>query len=309
MMVSQTKTIRGLWGEFLVQSRSIANLKWKFFAAVLAALTAFCLQPVRAFAVELRIRNDFDKKMDVAVVYFDGQAQKWRTRGWYSVEPRGDRKLNFSSTKSDIYVHAHISSFSMTWGNGDITKTVISKAFSYYDGQTCPPGNNRRSVKFTKYTAKNNIVDYRPSGQAPLELRIRNDFDKKMSVAVIYFDSQSRKLRTRGWYSAEPYSERKLSFRTSISDIYLHASLSGSTMTWGKGDATKTVITEAFSYLDDETCPPGNNRRNVKFTKYNAKNNVVDYRPSWQTPTREKSLGESLKELEQSFRELRDLFK
>jgi len=138
--------------------------KWKLLAAVCAALIVLCLQPARAFALELRMRNDFDKKMQTVVVYFDSQAQKWRTRGWYAVEPRSERKITLSTSKTNIYIYAHLDGMSASWGNGDLTRTVTREAFSYFDGEKCPPGNNRRSVKFTKYEAKNNVVEFRPRG-------------------------------------------------------------------------------------------------------------------------------------------------
>ena len=259
------------------------TMKWKLFAVIFAVLVTFCAIPVRAAALELRIRNDFDKKMSVAVVYFDAQPQKWRTRGWFNAEPRSERKVTLNASKTDIYVYAELSGATTAWGNGSITRTVISNVFSYFDGEMCPSGANRQNVKFTKYTAKNNVVEFRPKASASsassLELRLRNDFDKKMDVAVVYFDAKAQKWRTIGWYSVEPRSERKLSFGSSRSDVYIHAQISGLNMTWGNGDVTKTVTGSAFSYLDGETCPPGTNRRNVKFTKYEAKNNVLEFRP------------------------------
>jgi uncharacterized membrane protein len=120
-----------------------------------------------AFALEVRVRNDFDTKMTVAIVYCEAKAQNWRTIGWYSVEPHSEKKLNFQALKTDVYIYAQLAGLSMTWGNGDITRTVTGNAFSYYDGEECPAGNNRRDVKFTKYTAKNGIVDFRPESSAP----------------------------------------------------------------------------------------------------------------------------------------------
>ena len=143
-----------------------AAAKWKFLAAAFAALVMLCAQSGRAFALELRIHNDFDKKMTVAVVYFDSESQKWRTRGWYAAEPQSERKVSLSASKSNIYIYAQLSGSSMTWGNGDVTRTVTGDAFSYFDGETCPAGSNRRQVKFTKYTAANDILDFRPKSSA-----------------------------------------------------------------------------------------------------------------------------------------------
>jgi hypothetical protein len=143
----------------------------KFVCVVLAAaffFAAHCLLPVRASALELRIRNDFDKKMTVAVVYFDGQARKWRTLGWFATDPRSERKLTLDASSDNIYIYAQLAGLTMTWGTGDITRTVRTGAFSYFDGETCPPGNHRRSVGFTKYETKNNSFTFRPSLSLPM---------------------------------------------------------------------------------------------------------------------------------------------
>ena len=145
-------------------------MKWKLLLAVIVAL---CAQPVCAFALELRVRNDFNNRMVFAVVHFDAQAQKWRTRGWWNVDPHSERTMNFPG--SDIYIHAQLSGTTMTWGD-EITRTVIGNAFSYFDGEVCPEGRNRREVKFTKYTAQNNVVEFAPkpaassAPAAPLEI-------------------------------------------------------------------------------------------------------------------------------------------
>ena len=139
---------------------------------VLASLVIFCLQSESVLALDLRIRNDFDKAMTVAVVYFDAQAQKWRTRGWFTTEARSERKVSINAARTDIYIYAQLAGMSMTWGVGDVTRTVTREAFSYFDGQACPPGNNRRQVNFTKYKTQNNLLVFRPrasSADAPLK--------------------------------------------------------------------------------------------------------------------------------------------
>ena len=132
------------------------------FTAVLTVLFVFLLQPVYALAFELRIRNDFDKIMRVALVYFETDSNRWRTTGWYAAEPRNERRMHFKASKSDVYIYARLEDESMIWGDGDFVKTVISDAFSYYDEQECPWGNERKIVKFTKYEIKNNVLAFRP---------------------------------------------------------------------------------------------------------------------------------------------------
>ena len=71
----------------------------KFVCFVFVVFIALCVQPTRALALELRIRNDFDRRMYAAITYFDGQAQRWRTRGWIAVEPRSERRVTYNSVK------------------------------------------------------------------------------------------------------------------------------------------------------------------------------------------------------------------
>ena len=143
-----------------------AITQWKILVVILSVLVMLCAHTGRALAFELRVRNDFDKKMFVSVVYLDASPQKWRTRGWYTVQPRSERKLFFSTTKQTVYLFAELSDSKMTWGKGDITRTVITEAFSYFDGEECPNGNNRRSVEFTKYETRNDVIVYRPVSSA-----------------------------------------------------------------------------------------------------------------------------------------------
>jgi len=149
-----------------------AIVKWKLLVAFFATLVAFCIQSGCAIAFELRIRNDFDSKMFVTAVYFDASPQRWRTRGWWSVEPRSERKLSLETSKPTVYLYAELSGQSMTWGNGDITRMVIGDAFSYFDGDECPPGHRRRSVRYTEYEMKNRVLEFRPraaTADAPLK--------------------------------------------------------------------------------------------------------------------------------------------
>ena len=141
-------------------------MKWKFLAAAFSVLLMLCTQAAPAFALELRIRNDFEKKMFVSVTYFDAWPLKWRTLGWFTVDPRSESRVIINASKTDVYIYAELTGESTTWGNGDITRTVIAEPFSYYDREECPPGWNRRNVRYTKYEARNGMLDFRPGSSA-----------------------------------------------------------------------------------------------------------------------------------------------
>jgi uncharacterized protein YkwD len=137
-------------------------------AALVLCLSVLCLASA-APALELRVRNDFDRQLYVAAVYYDSGAGAWITKGWYATDAKSSKVINITVGKSDIYVYSELEGTGETWGKGDVTRVVISEAFQYRDGEECPAGTGRKSVKFTKFTAKNGVVNYRPvSEKGPL---------------------------------------------------------------------------------------------------------------------------------------------
>ena len=147
--------------------KKYVTAQWKSLAVIFIALIMLCTQAERVLALELRIRNDFNEEMFVTFVYFDALTQKWQARGWYVTESRSETKVLISTYNPTIYIYAELSDFRTNWGKGDITRTVISDAFSYFDGMACPQGRNRRNVKFTKYEANNNVIIFRPKQRVP----------------------------------------------------------------------------------------------------------------------------------------------
>ena len=138
-----------------------ATVKWKLLAVIFAVLIV-CAQPARALAIELRIQNDFNNRLHVAVIYYDQTYKRWRTQGWFTAEPRRERIVTFDTSYQVIYLFAELAGRNLTWGRGDAQKTVISEAFSYYDGQNCPNGTRRLVRNFTKYTSTSGVVYFRP---------------------------------------------------------------------------------------------------------------------------------------------------
>jgi uncharacterized protein YkwD len=138
-------------------------VKWKLMAAVFAALVAAaCFGERRADALDIHARNDFNTPLEIVLVYYDDETVAWTTRGWYRVEAKQSRILKSESSKRDIYIYAQLAGGKTTWGKGDITRVIVSEMFAYGDAEECPAGTNRRSVKFTKYTARNGVVNFRP---------------------------------------------------------------------------------------------------------------------------------------------------
>jgi uncharacterized membrane protein len=143
-------------------------MKRKIFQVVLGLfimMGAFTLFAPQAEAITINIQNPYQQKMSVAIVYFEDSTNKWVVRGWYSVEPRQTRALNFSgSTKRDsVWIHANTSE--ATFGGSGIDPkryTVTREAFKYFAGEPAPNGTNRRQVGFDRWYAQNGAVYWKP---------------------------------------------------------------------------------------------------------------------------------------------------
>ena len=162
----------------------------KFFLlfTALCILSGFAAPMVSA--LELRLENTFDSKLDVAVVYFDSKQKEWRTRGWYTVNPHSTRTITFKSSKPTAYFYSQLAGRKIWWGKGDLYRFVRGPAFSYFDSETCPDGARRRKEKFTKYKAnKNGIIHYKPQNKK------KTDPKKKTSEAGSLATMESELLK------------------------------------------------------------------------------------------------------------------
>ena len=248
--------------------------QWKLFTIFVTVFVILYAQTGDALALELRIRNDFDKKMFVTVVYFDASPQKWRTLGWYSVEPRSEKKVPFSTTMQTIYLSAELSGSETTWGKGDITRTVITEAFSYCEGEECPTGKNRRSVKFTKYEANNNVIVYNPISSSPLKvagesntpagnvtskedatvelLNLINAERRKVGAPALEFDANMQKAASRRASEiTRKYSHDRpdgRNYNTVFAEFGLAACANAENIAWrsGRGNTSMSDFNKAF---------------------------------------------------------------
>jgi uncharacterized protein YkwD len=154
-----------------LEGKGVKELK-KIIAVFLGVLLVSLLLETgtaHASELELLIRNNFGEKMHTAVVYYDDDAGAWTTIGWYTTEANNSRTVKFLASRQEIFIYSELSGAKTTWGKGDVTRVVIAEKFRYRDGEECPAGTKRRSVKFTKYTAKNGAVNYKPAvTNAPL---------------------------------------------------------------------------------------------------------------------------------------------
>lgn len=146
--------------------KTLQKLCGQALLGVMLLLVTCAFAPQPAEAINVQIKNPYPQTMWTAIVYYEDAAKKWVTRGWYKVEPRSTRNLNFSSStqRNSVYIHAYTSE--ARWGGSGadaIKRTVIKEAFKYYDGQSCPAGGNRRQVSFDRHYVENNgVVYWRP---------------------------------------------------------------------------------------------------------------------------------------------------
>jgi uncharacterized protein YkwD len=321
----------------------------KFFAKAFAFglfLCALCvLLPKGADALELRIRNDFGNKLNTVVVYYDDASGAWVTRGWYIVGAKSSKTFNFSTSKSDIYLFSSLDGSTTTWGKGDVSRVVVAEAFKYSDGQECPAGKNRRSVKFTKHTANNNIINYKPTGtsgplanaggsptplpdagnksggrdrQAVASANIVNLINNERNAAGLPDAGSPEKLnaaaRTRAREMTQKYDidtrPDGRSYVTAIADNGLSYALVWATCKKAPDDNSLTIYSDFYKNEEYKQHVLSKDLTDVGVGIFKSGNDYVCMQVfCFKTaPNQEKSLSESFKELEESLKKLGDLF-
>lgn len=138
----------------------------KVLWGLLSVMAVMCVLPSLTLAYVLDVQNSYTDKMAVAIIDFADEAGTWRCHGWFEVDPNSTRRLNFpsSTAKNNIYLLAKTSEAKWS-GEGyksSIPRVVISKAFTYYDGESCPPGPNRRQEFFAKYELDDGYLFWSP---------------------------------------------------------------------------------------------------------------------------------------------------
>ncbi len=140
-----------------------------FLAAysVVLLLAAAYLLPAPGFAYTLEVKNPYDTPLAVALVDFDDIVGKWRCHGWYEIEPRGTGRISKPDSTQRNHLYLFAQNAQQVWpgeggADGSITRTVISNAFRYYDGEECPEGENRRNVFLRRYALKAGFLSWFP---------------------------------------------------------------------------------------------------------------------------------------------------
>lgn len=118
------------------------------------------------------------------------------------------------------------------------------------------------------------------SASFALEINLHNDSSESLHTAAVYYDDTAGAWITRGWYVAGPGQRNTVTLPTSKPTVYLHSFISDEAKTsWGEGHIVRMVISQDFTYKDGEKCPAGSEMRRAQFTRFEAENNQVDYRP------------------------------
>ena len=78
-----------------------ANVKKSLLGLCLLFLVMMVPQP--AEAINISLKNPYPQTLFATVVYFEDASGKWVTQGWYKVDPRSSRNLNFSSSTQRIW--------------------------------------------------------------------------------------------------------------------------------------------------------------------------------------------------------------
>jgi hypothetical protein len=127
--------------------------------------------PVPVPAMEINVRNDYDKLFYLAFVYYDDDEAAWTTRGWYDVPEGKTRNIKFPTSRTEFFMHGEFEDGTPLLKNaGALTRTVIDNSFRYRDGEECPEGSGMKTVQFVLYTAREK--DYK-DGTYVLDLSMR----------------------------------------------------------------------------------------------------------------------------------------
>jgi Protein of unknown function (DUF1036). len=104
--------------------------------------------------------------MYVAMVSYADDAGTWRCHGWQTVQPYSTKNIELSNSTGSQYVYLYAytrnQSFSGYGYPQAISRHVTKNKFDYYDGESCPDGDNRRQVYFAKYEIVGGRVDFEP---------------------------------------------------------------------------------------------------------------------------------------------------
>ncbi|MDR3565783.1 MAG: DUF1036 domain-containing protein [Negativicutes bacterium] len=138
----------------------------KLLSGLLLVMVVLSLLPAQALAYKMDIRNPYSDAMQVAVVDYEDQAGTWRCHGWFAVNPMSTRRINMPSATSKSTIYLFVKTSEASWGGegiaSSVVRTVNSNAFSYYDGESCPAGPNRRQEFFAKYQLEDGFLYWSP---------------------------------------------------------------------------------------------------------------------------------------------------
>ncbi len=91
--------------------------------------------PMETFPVTLNNRTG--DRVFVSLLYFDGNAKKWRCRGWWGVDAHKERSFKLSHVPGKniyYYVQRNGRRFSPTGTSGGVNWDITKQKFSYYQG-------------------------------------------------------------------------------------------------------------------------------------------------------------------------------
>ena len=122
--------------------------------------------PAQALAFNVYATNQYPHKMWLAFIEWDDSAATWRCHGWQNVEPYSSKSIAFNNSTEGRYVYIYAYTSEASFGGdgyaSSIPRVVNGDKFSYYDGETCPNGKNRRQVYFVQYEIVEGRVDFTP---------------------------------------------------------------------------------------------------------------------------------------------------
>lgn len=114
-------------------------------------------------------------------------------------------------------------------------------------------------------------------------LEAHNPYNEKLDIALVDYDDDYGGWRCHGWWTVQPESSRTINIPSSTAQNHLYIYAKTANAAWGgegyPASIRRTVISEKFSYHDDEPFPRGSNGRKVYFMKEEIFDGHLDWQP------------------------------
>jgi uncharacterized membrane protein len=129
------------------------SLKVSIVAILVGLMLMTQLQTAQAFS--LTAKNDTERQIDFAIMYYDDSMNDWLCKGWYAIPANTTKSYSFPDSDQVDGAYLYAQSSGRVWSarseNEGKGAYVIGERFEYLRGSSTPVGSNKRNVYFRPY--------------------------------------------------------------------------------------------------------------------------------------------------------------